>query len=244
LGLQGSVEFCGGTHVANSKEIYKFVLLLEEGIAKGVRRIVAVTGAQAAVEATLKSKALCAEVDEARTLSGALLDRKIADLRKSVGEDKEVSLIMKKDMMQEIDTLSAGQKNVGKAATKEFEKKAREMGEKLAAEAKTASGNTFVGVVDAGAGCDDAKCLSLALQVFSEKLPDKAALLLSNSGGKTALVAAVPKDLQGTLSAKVWSEKVLNAIGGKGGGQVGKAAGQVADPSKLDVALAAAKAYP
>ena len=43
-GMQNSVEFCGGTHVSNSKEIYKFVLLQEEGIAKGIRRIVAVTG--------------------------------------------------------------------------------------------------------------------------------------------------------------------------------------------------------
>merc|ERR1719401_515887 len=124
-GMQHSIEFCGGTHVYNTSEIYKFVLLLEEGIAKGVRRIVAVTGPQAAVEATLKSKALRLRVDEARTLSGALLDREIADLRKDVGEDKEVSLIMKKDLMGEIETLSAGQKDAGKAKTKEFEKKAK-----------------------------------------------------------------------------------------------------------------------
>lgn len=242
-GAQASVEFCGGTHVTNTKEIYKFVLLLEEGIAKGVRRIVAVTGPQAAVEATLKSKALRTEVDEAKTLTGALLNQKIADLRKNVGEDKEVSLIMKKDMMQEIETLSAGQKNVGKAATKEFEKKAREEGERLGREASTASGNTFVGVVDAGTGCDDAKCLSAAMEVFSKQCPDKAALLLSNSGGKTALIAVVPKVLQGSLSAKVWSAKALDAIGGKGGGKDDKAQGQVADPSKLDAALSAARSY-
>lgn len=53
-GASASIEFCGGTHVSNSLEIYKFVLLTEEGIAKGIRRIVAVTGPQAAVEATLK----------------------------------------------------------------------------------------------------------------------------------------------------------------------------------------------
>merc|ERR1719277_414002 len=203
--MQNSVEFCGGTHVANTKEIYKFALLLEEGIAKGVRRLVAVTGPQAAVEATLKSKALRVEVEEAKTLSGAFLNQKIADLRKNLGEDKEASLIMKKDMMQEIETLSAGQKNVGKAATKEFEKKARELGEKLGKEASGASGNTFVGVVDAGAGCDDAKCLSAAMEVFSKTCPDKAALLLSASGGKTAVVAQIPKSLVGTLSAKAWS---------------------------------------
>lgn len=39
-----SVEFCGGTHVGNTSEIKELVVLEESGIAKGVRRIVAVTG--------------------------------------------------------------------------------------------------------------------------------------------------------------------------------------------------------
>jgi alanyl-tRNA synthetase len=38
-----SVEFCGGTHLSNTKEAQAFVLLSEEGIAKGIRRITAVT---------------------------------------------------------------------------------------------------------------------------------------------------------------------------------------------------------
>jgi len=243
-GKQHSVEFCGGTHVANTDEIYKIVLLLEEGVAKGIRRIVAVTGPQAAVEATLKSKQLRARVDEARSFPKELLDREIADLRTCVGEDKEVSLIMKKDMMNDIENLSAGQKDAGKASKKVFENKAKELGEKLGGEAQSASGKTFVGVIDAGEGCDDAKCLSAAMDVFSKKCTNKAALLLSNAGGKIALVAVVPQELQGELNAKAWSDKVLAAIGGKGGGKVDKAQGQAADASKLDAALAAAKGYP
>ena len=42
--LSYSIEFCGGTHLKNTKDAEAFVLLTEEGIAKGVRRIVAVTG--------------------------------------------------------------------------------------------------------------------------------------------------------------------------------------------------------
>lgn len=244
-GAQHSVEFCGGTHVHSSKEIYKFVLLLEEGIAKGVRRIVAVTGPQAAVEATLKSKALRVEVDEARMLSGALLDRKIADLRTNVGQDKEVSLIMKKDMLTEIDNLKAGQLKAGKASTKEFEKRARGEGDRLGQEASGASGNTFVGIVDAGPGCDDAKCLSFAMETATKRCPDKAILLLSNAGGsKLAVNAVVPNKMLDQMSAKVWSGKVLDAVGGKGGGKDDKAQGQVADPSKLDLAVQVARSYP
>jgi alanyl-tRNA synthetase len=42
-----SIEFCGGTHVSSTGEIKKLVVLTEEGIAKGIRRIVAVTGQDA-----------------------------------------------------------------------------------------------------------------------------------------------------------------------------------------------------
>lgn len=42
-----SVEFCGGTHVKQTGEIKELIILEESGIAKGIRRIVAVTGQEA-----------------------------------------------------------------------------------------------------------------------------------------------------------------------------------------------------
>mmetsp|Transcript_26940 Transcript_26940/g.78163 ORF Transcript_26940/g.78163 Transcript_26940/m.78163 type:complete len:1004 (-) Transcript_26940:131-3142(-) len=242
-GMQHSIEFCGGTHVQNTAEIYKFVLLIEEGIAKGVRRIVAVTGPQAAVEATLKSKSLRAEVDEARTLKGALLDKRIADLRKNLGEDKEVSYVMKKDMLTELDGLKIGLTKAGKEATKEMEKKAKDIGAKLGEEAKAASGQTFVGVVDCGPNSDDGKCIAFAMEGVTKACPDKGIFLASNAGGKLAVLAVVPQDLLGKMSAKEWTGKALDGIGGKGGGQDAKAQGQCQDASKLDECLAAARSY-
>lgn len=42
-----SIEFCGGTHVQRTGDIKDLVILEESGIAKGIRRIVAVTGEDA-----------------------------------------------------------------------------------------------------------------------------------------------------------------------------------------------------
>ena len=42
-----SIEFCGGTHVDRTGEIKELIVLEESGIAKGIRRIVAVTGRDA-----------------------------------------------------------------------------------------------------------------------------------------------------------------------------------------------------
>ena len=42
-----SVEFCGGTHVSKTSDIKELVIVEESGIAKGIRRIVAVTGEDA-----------------------------------------------------------------------------------------------------------------------------------------------------------------------------------------------------
>ena len=58
-----SVEFCGGTHLKNSSHIESFVILSEEAIAKGIRRIIAVTG-QEAIKATKRGDALEKNVDE------------------------------------------------------------------------------------------------------------------------------------------------------------------------------------
>lgn len=46
-GREYSVEFCGGTHLKTSKHVDGLVVVTEEAIAKGIRRVVAVTGPEA-----------------------------------------------------------------------------------------------------------------------------------------------------------------------------------------------------
>ncbi len=54
------VELCGGTHLKRSSEAERFVVILEEGVAKGVRRVVGIT-ADAARQAEATGQDLLAE---------------------------------------------------------------------------------------------------------------------------------------------------------------------------------------
>eukprot|EP00438_Fugacium_kawagutii_P001649 Skav236320 [mRNA] locus=scaffold97:136373:142711:+ [translate_table: standard] len=100
---------------------------------------------------------------------GSELDKCIGDLRKKVTEDS-IQIIQPWRATVE----AKGSLKAGKEQTKKFEGKAKEDGEKLGKEAAAASGPTFVGVVQAGAGCDDAKVLTPAMEAATKQCSDKA----------------------------------------------------------------------
>src|SRR5262249_51831744 len=81
---QYSIEFCGGTHLKNSAEVENFVITSEESVSKGIRRIVAHTGA-AASAATQKAKQLDNEIARAKTIPEAELPQALHNLQKSLG---------------------------------------------------------------------------------------------------------------------------------------------------------------
>lgn len=63
-----------GTHISNTREAKSFALLSEEGIAKGIRRITAVT-TEGAFEAWQAAQLLEQEVDEASKEDGSSLEK-------------------------------------------------------------------------------------------------------------------------------------------------------------------------
>merc|ERR1711936_419049 len=64
-GTKTSIEFCGGTHLRRAGHMEHMVIASEEAIAKGIRRIVALTGPEAA-KALNKEKLLNSELEKVR----------------------------------------------------------------------------------------------------------------------------------------------------------------------------------
>ena len=229
----GSAEFCGGTHLNNTKEMSKFLILSEEGVQKGVRRIVAVTGAQATGEAILKAKALQQEVEEAAELKGELLAATIASLRQRLGQDRDISLTVKRQMLADVDVLKDQLVREEKEAAKQLLQRAVLLGQELAASTETRR------VINVPELRGDPKALSACIELLSG-----AVLLVSRGPANLVVVAAVPKEsATASFSAKPWVDAVLLAINGKGGGNARKAQGQSPEVAKENEAVEAAKLF-
>ncbi len=90
-----SVELCGGTHVAHLSQIGLFKIVSEGGVASGVRRIEAVTGAGALAFVTEREEALNAAAAALKTKPTDVpagiekLKGSLADLKKSLAEAKK-----------------------------------------------------------------------------------------------------------------------------------------------------------
>src|SRR5690606_8852670 len=74
-----SIEFCGGTHAHSTGEIRAFAFTREEGVAKGVRRIEAVTGV-AAEAAESAADALEQRIADAERLPADRLAQEMAEI--------------------------------------------------------------------------------------------------------------------------------------------------------------------
>lgn len=210
MGGDFSVELCGGTHVSRTGDIGLFKITSEGGVASGVRRIEAVTGAAAlaylnGAEEQLKEAAVLVKGSRDNVLDklAALLERN-------------------RQLEKEVDQLKA--------------KAASAAGDDLAASAVEVKG---VKVLAARMDVDGDALLALVDQL-KNKLGRAVILLGGALEGKVTLVAGVTQDLTGQLKAGDLMKQAAAAVGGKGGGRPDMARGGGTDAAALDQALALA----
>jgi alanyl-tRNA synthetase len=210
-----SLEFCGGTHVRRAGDIGLFKILSEAGIAQGVRRIEAVTGAGA--------------LDYLRRLEDELV--KTGDRLKA--QPFEVSA--------RVDKLLADQR----ALDREIEKLKQRLasgggGRDLMAETVMIKG---IKVLAAAVDVDDAKVLRDTGDQLRDKLGSGVVVLAGTGGAEVKLVAMVTKDLVGKIAAGKLLGEIAALLGGRAGGKPEMAQGGGKDAAGVPAALLAARKW-
>jgi len=203
-----STELCGGTHVSRTGDIGLFKIVSEAGVASGVRRIEAVTGAGA----------LAYVADEERRLG------ELAHLLSGNGDevvDKLRQLFERqKKLERELESLRA--KAAGSATAD------------LAGSAQDVGG---IKVVAARLEGLDAKALRDSVDQLKQQLGDCVVLLAGAADGRVSLTAGVNGKALGRIKAGEVVAHVAGQIGGKGGGRPDMAQGGGEDVPQLPVLL-------
>ncbi|HET9266319.1 MAG TPA: alanine--tRNA ligase [Vicinamibacterales bacterium] len=216
-----SMELCGGTHVRATGDIGFFVITEEGGVAAGVRRIEALTGAKA-VEWAQR---------ERRTATG-LLKALNTTAPQAVDAVQRLQADHKK-LLREVEQLRVKAALSGQARADD----------PAGAESSRGSGVQQVSGVNLIArrvqGLDKA-----ALRGVSDSLRDTlrsgVVVLASEQDGKVAILVSVTKDLTGRVQAGQMVKALAPIVGGGGGGRPDFAEAGGRDATRIDELLARA----
>ncbi|MFG7353297.1 alanine--tRNA ligase [Shewanella oncorhynchi] len=204
-----SIELCGGTHVGRTGDIGLFKITSEAGIAAGVRRIEAVTGAAAMAYVAQQQ----AELEEAAALLKGDANSVVAKLKAQLDKMKQ----LEKEMAQLKDKLAA-------AASAD-----------LVGDAVLVNGvNILIKKLDGV----EASSLRGLQDELKQKLKSAIIVLGTAQEGKVNLIAGVSNDLIGKVKAGELVAMVAAQVGGKGGGRPDMAQAGGSQPENLDAALA------
>ena len=207
-----SMELCAGTHTRATGEIGLFRINAEAAIAAGVRRIEAVAGLTAYDAAT-------ADMQRLHTLA-TQLGTPLPELEKR------------------IEGMLAQHKELEKALKSAQQREAAGRAKDLIANAETING---IPAIIANLGALDADAAVALAEALKGSFPG-VVVLGTAGGGSVALIASVGKEHQAKVQAGKIIQTIAPIVGGKGGGKPDFARGGGKDASKLDEALAKAKA--
>lgn len=208
-----SVEFCGGTHVKNTRDIGLFKIVSESGVGAGIRRIEAVTSKDA-------FKLLNDRNKELNQIASSLKVNQIKDVPTRVTQvQDEIKALQQKQQALEA-------KLAGQQAQNVFSDK------------KQAGDKTIITGIIKDAGMDQLR--QLADTWRSKKLSD-VLVLGTGSGQKANLIVAVADDkVKAGIKAGDLIKSIAGNIKGGGGGRPNMAQAGGKDPAGLDKAMNAA----
>ncbi len=211
-----SMELCGGTHVARAGDIGLLKIVSEGGVAAGVRRIEAVTGA-GAMAAVERSEQLV---------------REVAGLVRGTGADVVAKV---RDALDRIRTLEKENRSLR-------DKLASGQGTDLAAGAADVAGLKVVARTVDGA---DGGALRNAVDQLKDRLKSAVIVLASvdAASGKITLVAGVTPDAVARIKAGEIVGHVAGQVGGKGGGRPDFAQAGGTNVAALPAALAGVASF-
>ncbi len=214
LDIGTSRELCGGTHVARTGDIGLFKVVGESGVAAGVRRIEAVTGAGAL--------AYLQQLEDTVARAAGVLRAPAAEITGRIGQ----ALDQVKALEREVAALK------GKLASSQ--------GDELAGQAVDVKGLKVLAATLPGA---DAKTLRDTMDKLKDKLKSAAIVLAAVDGAKVQIAAGVTPDAMAKVKAGELVNFVASQVGGKGGGKPDMAMAGGTDAAALPAALASVAAW-
>lgn len=214
LDLGFSRELCGGTHVHRTGDIGLFKIVVEGGVAAGIRRVEAITGDNA-VRYVQELDARVNEAAAALKAQPSELTQRIAQVQDQV-----------KSLEKELGALKS--------------KLASSQGDELAQQAVEVGGVHVLAATLEGA---DAKTLRETVDKLKDKLKSAAIVLAAVEGGKVSLIAGVTPEASKKVKAGELVNFVAQQVGGKGGGRPDMAQAGGTEPANLPAALAGVKGW-
>lgn len=208
-----SIEFCGGTHVAKTDDIKHFVIIEESGIAKGVRRIVAVSGAEAR-EVQRIAKEFDTLLDEISTMPyGEAKEKMLKENGTALGK-LQVSVLEKDALKNKFAAIDKLVKDETKAIAKRDTKIVMD-----AIKAEFAKDDVTVCTLKMDVVAN-AKIVSEALNYMKKEQKDKNLyLLLAQEEGKAAQGVYLSNASLEKVSAVDIASAAAEHIGGRAGGK-------------------------
>ncbi len=232
-----SIELCGGTHLPQTGKAKQLVIIQEQALAAGVRRITALTG-QAAHDAQAAGREL-----EARTRRAAELgdDELLNEFNEITAQLQ--GLTIGAVARGRIDALLGPARDRVKRIHKHAQAETR--AEAVDQARRIASATAGPVIVEQLSGADHESLLS-AMDVIRAKHEGAAVMLFGTDEveSKVSIVARVPQALiDRGLKAGDWVREAAKACGGRGGGRADMAQAGAKNPAMVPEAITAAKAF-